>query len=45
MKLFNYIKLLNMLLKDINGTFSIQCDGIQDIPGSEQDILEVRYLT
>ena len=24
-------ELLNILLKDINGTFSIQCDGIQDI--------------
>ena len=34
-----------MLLKDINVTFSIQCDGFQDIPGCEQDILEVRYLT
>ena len=34
-----------MLLKDINGTLSFQCDVIQDIPGSEQDILEVRYLT
>ena len=31
-------ELLNILLKDINGTFSIQCDGIQDISGSEQDI-------
>ena len=30
-------ELLNILLKDINGTLSIQCDGIQDIPGSEQD--------
>ena len=37
--------LLNMLLKYINGTFSIQCDAIQDTPGSEQDILEVRYFT
>ena len=27
-------ELLNILLKDINGTFSIQCDGIQDISGS-----------
>ena len=34
-----------MLLKDINWTFSIQYDGIQDISGSEQDILEFRYLT
>ena len=34
-----------MLLKYINGNFSILCDGIQDIPGSEQDILVVRYLT
>ena len=30
---------------DVNGSFSIQCDGIQDISGSEQDILVVRYLT
>ena len=36
--------LLNMLLKYINRTFSIQCDAIQDTPGSEHDILEVRYL-
>ena len=34
-----------MLLKYINVTFSIQCDGIQDISGSEQDILVVCYLT
>ena len=38
-------ELLNILLKDINGTFSIQCDGIQDISGSEQDIFMFRYLT
>ena len=38
-------ELLNILLKDINGTFSIQCDGIRDIPVSEQDIFNVRYLT
>ena len=37
-------ELLNILLKDFNGTFSSQCDGIQDISGSEQDILVVRYL-
>ena len=30
---------------EFNGSFSIQCDGIQDISGSEQDILVVRYLT
>ena len=24
-------EILNIRLKDINGTFSIQCDGIQDI--------------
>ena len=33
-----------MLLKDINWTFSILCDGIKDY-GSELDILEFRYLT
>ena len=38
-------ELLNFVLKDINGTLSIQCDGIQDIPGSEQDIFEVHYLS
>ena len=27
-------ELLNILLKYINGTLSIQCDGIQDIHGS-----------
>ena len=34
-----------MLLKDINGTLSIQCDATQDIPGSGQDIFVVRYFT
>ena len=34
-----------MLLKVIKWAFSIQCDGIQDIPESERDIFEVRYLT
>ena len=38
-------ELLNILLKDINGTFSIQCDGTQDISGNEQEIIVVRYLT
>ena len=38
-------ELFNILLIYINGTFSIQCDGIQDIHESEKDILDVRYLT